>query len=182
MSNLTVLARELGVDERTLRRAAAQGTLRAKRVSPRKLRLAPGEEAYLRRRWRLLAALRSALRTERNVELAILIGSMARGDDGPESDVDVLVMLSEETPGKKIDLEDRLERACGRPVHLVGMEAARRNELLLSMAVEEGRVLVDRVALWPSLRAGRDTLSRRARRGLERDRRNALAAVDAFLA
>ena len=55
MSSLTDLATEIGVDERTLRRAAAQGTLRAERLSPRKLLLAPGEERYLRRHWRLLS-------------------------------------------------------------------------------------------------------------------------------
>jgi predicted nucleotidyltransferase len=182
MRELLDLADEIGVDERTLRRAAAQGALRAERLSPRRLRLAPGESAYLRRNWPLLAALRSALRTEPNVAFAMLFGSVARGDDRAESDFDLLVVLREESPGRKLELQDRLEGASGRKVHLLDMEAASKNELLLSTAVEEGRVLVDRAGLWPSLRSELDTLRGRARRALERDRRQALGVIDAFLA
>jgi predicted nucleotidyltransferase len=181
MSPLAELAAEIGVDERTLRRAAGQGTLRAERLSPRRLRLAPGETAYLRRLWPLLATLRSALRTEPNVAFAMLFGSVARGDDRAGSDVDLLVVLREESLGRRIELQDRLERAAGRKVHLLDLETASRNEVLLSMAVEEGRVLVDREGLWPALRSELDGLRRRARRGLDRDRRQALGAIDAFL-
>jgi predicted nucleotidyltransferase len=181
MSQLTDLADEIGIDERTLRRAASQGTLRAERVSPRKILLAPGEAGYLRRHWRLLFRLRSALRTEPNVAFAMLFGSVARGDDGADSDVDLLVVLREHSPGRLIELQDRLEQASGRKIHLVDMEAASRNEVLLSMAVEDGRVLVDREELWPPLRSELDGLRRRADRSLDRDRRRALSAVDAFL-
>ncbi|MDX6654605.1 MAG: uncharacterized protein QOH18_1315 [Solirubrobacterales bacterium] len=182
MSNLAELADDIGVDERTLRRAAGQGTLRAERLSPRRLRLPPGEAAYLRRHWSLLGLLRSALRTEPNVAFAMLFGSVARGDDHAESDVDLLVVLREESLGRKLELQDRLERAVGRKVHLLDLEAASRNEILLSMAVEEGRVLIDRGELWATLRSELDSLRRRARRGLKRDRRQALSAIDAFLA
>jgi predicted nucleotidyltransferase len=182
MSELAELAANIGVDERTLRRAAGQGTLRAERLSPRRLRLAPGEAAYLRRHWSLLATLRSALRTEPNVAFAMLFGSVARGDDSAESDVDLLVVLRQGSLGRKLELQDRLERAAGRKVHVVDMEAASRNDVLLSMAVEEGRVLVDREELWATLCSELDSLRRRARRGLERDRRQALGAIDAFLA
>jgi predicted nucleotidyltransferase len=182
MRQLTDLADDIGVDERTLRRAANQGTLRAERLSPRKLRLAPGEVGYLKRHWPLLAALRSALRTEPNVEFALLFGSVARGDDHAGSDFDLLVVLREGSLGRKVELQDRLERASARKVHLLDLEAASKNELLLSMAIEEGRVLVDRAEFWPSLRSELDSLDGRARRGLERDRRQALGAIDAFLA
>jgi predicted nucleotidyltransferase len=181
MSQLTDLAEEFGVDERTLRRAAAQGTLRAERLSPRKLLLAPGEARYLRRHWELLAGLRSALRTEPNVAFATLFGSVARGDDGADSDVDLLVELREHSTDRLLDLQDRLEGASGREIHLVDMETASRNDLLLSMAVEDGRVLVDREGRWGSLRSELDALRRRADRALERDRRHALSAVDSFL-
>jgi predicted nucleotidyltransferase len=181
MSQLTDLAEEIGVDARTLRRAAAQGTLRAERVSPRKLLLAPGEPGYLRRRWRLLFGLRSALRTEPNVAFAMLFGSVARGDDGADSDVDLIVELREPSPDRLLGLQERLEEATGRDVHLLDMEAAARNEVLLSMAVEEGRVLVDREERWGPLRADLDDLRSRADRSLDRDRRHALSAVDTFL-
>jgi len=57
MSELGLLADELGVHERTLRRAAEQGTLRATRPGPRALNLPLGERRYARRAWPLLAAL-----------------------------------------------------------------------------------------------------------------------------
>jgi predicted nucleotidyltransferase len=181
MSQLTDLADEFGVDERTLRRAAAQGTLRVERLSPRKLLLAPGEAGYLRRHWQLLAKLRTALRTEPNVAFAMLFGSVARGDDVADSDVDLLVVLREQSAGRLIELEDRLGQASGRAVHLLDMEAASKNEVLLSMAVEDGRVLVDREERWASLRSELDGLRRRADRSLDRDRRHALSTIDSFL-
>jgi predicted nucleotidyltransferase len=181
MSELAVLAGEVGVAERTLRRAAAQGTIRSERRSPRRLRLAPGEAAYVRRNWPLLAAIRVALRTEPNVAFAMLFGSLARGDDGADSDIDLLVVLREQSLERVVELQDRLELALGREIDLLDMEVASKNEVLLGMAVEEGRVLVDRDGLWESLRSERDDLRRRGDRALRRDRRRALNAIDAFL-
>jgi predicted nucleotidyltransferase len=181
MSQLTDLAEVVGVDARTLRRAANLGTLRAERLSPRKLRLAPGEEGYLRRYWKLLFDLRAALRTEPNVSFALLFGSVARGDDEPESDVDVLVVLRDNSLGRFVDLETRLRRTLGREIHVVDMEVAERNELLLSMAVEDGRVLVDREELWPSLWSEADELRERGERSLAESRRDALDVMTTFL-
>ncbi len=181
MSQLRTLADDLGIDERTLRRAAGQGTLRAERLSPRKLRIAPGESGYLRRRWPLLGALRGALRTEPNVAFALLYGSAARGDDGAYSDLDLIVALREPSAEGMVELQDRLERRLGREVDVLSVEAASSNDLLISMAVEEGRVLVDRVDLWPGLRSELGVLRRRADRTSKRDRRRSLAEIDKFL-
>lgn len=181
MSQLAMLADEVGVAERTLRRAAGQGTLRAERRSPRRLRLVPGEAAYVRRNWPLLAALRQALRTEPNVAFAMLFGSVARGDDHPDSDVDLLVVLREHSLEKMVELQDRLEQATGKDIDLLAMEAASRNDVLMAMAVEEGRALVDRVGLWLALQAELDDLRERSERSLRRDRRRALSAIEAFL-
>jgi predicted nucleotidyltransferase len=181
MSQLAALAEDVGVAERTLRRAAGQGTLRAERLSPRKLRLVPGEAAYVRRNWQLLAALRQALRTEPKVVFAMVFGSAARGDDRPDSDVDLMVVLREQSLEKMVELQDRLQVATGKDIDLVGKEDASRNEVLMAMAVEEGRALVDRVGLWPELQGEREELGRRGDRSLRRDRRRALTAIDAFL-
>jgi hypothetical protein len=70
MGALQELAVDLDVEERTSRRAVAQGTLRATRSGPRRLRLASGEREYLRAHWPLLSSLRRALRTEHGVRLA----------------------------------------------------------------------------------------------------------------
>lgn len=181
MSQLRTLADDLGVDERTLRRAAGQGTVRAERLSPRKLRIAPGETNYLRRRWPMLAALRGALRTEPNVAFALLFGSAARGDDGADSDLDLIVALRDPSLDGMVELQARLERRLGREVDVLSVEAASSNDLLISMAVEDGRVLVDRIDLWPGLRSELDTRRRRADRTSKRDRQRTLAEIDEFL-
>jgi predicted nucleotidyltransferase len=145
------------------------------------VRLSPGEDALLRRNRELLAALRRALRTEPNVTFAMLFGSVARGDDRPDSDVDVMVVLRTQSLEKMVELQDRLEVATGKVIHLLAKEDASRNEVLMSLAVEEGRPLVDRIGLWPELQGEREELRRRGDRSLRRDRRRALAAIDAFL-
>lgn len=182
MSELARLAEEVGVDERTLRRAANQGTVRAERLSPRKLRLPFRETQYVRRSWPLLGQLRAALRTEPNVRFALLFGSTARGDDREDSDVDLLVVLRNGSLDRRVDLELRLEETLGRRVDVLTLEAAEANSTLFAMAVEEGRVLVDRIDLWPQLRAESEQLSRRAHRAYRRQRQQALAKLDRFLA
>ncbi|HEY2717472.1 MAG TPA: nucleotidyltransferase domain-containing protein [Solirubrobacterales bacterium] len=182
MNELLAVAEEVGVDERTLRRAVNQGTVRAERVSPRKLRLPYREAQYLRRHWPLLGTLRAALRTEPNVRFALLFGSTARGDDHEGSDVDLLVVLRDDSLGRRLDLELRLEETLGRKVDVLRLEAAERNSTLFAMAVEEGRVLVDRIELWPRLSAEAGKLERRARRDERRLKREAFAKLDRMLA
>lgn len=87
MGTIQELAADLGAEERTLRRAASQGTLRASRPGSRRLRLAPGEREYLGIYWPLLSELRRTLRTEHGVRLAVLYGSLARGDEDEDSDL-----------------------------------------------------------------------------------------------
>lgn len=95
MVSLRRLAIELSIPERTVRRAAREGLIRGERVSPRRFRTTLREEIYLRTHWMLLRALREAFRTEPNVELAVLFGSTARGDEYDGSDIDVLVVLAD---------------------------------------------------------------------------------------
>jgi predicted nucleotidyltransferase len=45
-----------------------------------------------------------------------LYGSVARGDDGPDSDVDLLVVLDEVDPGAVIGLKQRLYECVTAPV------------------------------------------------------------------
>jgi predicted nucleotidyltransferase len=140
------LAEEIGADERTLRRAVQQGTVQCERVSPRRIEVSDAELAYLREHWPSLARLRAALRTEPNVRVAILFGSLARGDGGENSDVDLLVDLRDEDFPRPIRLIARLEDLMEREVQFIPLERVRhRNPLLLSDAVRDGRVIVDRV-------------------------------------
>jgi predicted nucleotidyltransferase len=64
---------------------------------------------------------REQLRTRFHVRKIALIGSFARDEQTPESDVDLLLDLEEGTAGiyqLKRNLKDELERQFGRPVEL----------------------------------------------------------------
>lgn len=161
--SLQPLAQELGTTDRTLRRAVRSGLVRAKRPSPRTVEIGVDERVYLRGHWATLARLREALRTEPSVRAAVLFGSLARGDDRAESDVDLLVELRDPAPTARLDLRRRLEAATGRRVQLVEMRSADRSPLLLAEIIRDARPLVDRVGVWPALQSRRAAVERAAR-------------------
>ena len=97
MTELAFLAEEVQANERTLRRAANRGTIRCNREGPRKISLPRGEYDYLRTCWPLLARLVGVLRTLPAVRLAVLYGSLARGEGRSDSDVDLLVRFRDDT-------------------------------------------------------------------------------------
>ncbi|HEX5527888.1 MAG TPA: nucleotidyltransferase domain-containing protein [Solirubrobacterales bacterium] len=163
MNELVPLAEEVGVSERTLRRAVNEGTLRGHRASPRKLRLPAAEKEYVRGHWALLAQLREALRTESNVRFALLFGSTARGDDTEESDIDLLVEMRDSSFMRTIDLALKLQPLLGKEVQVLTIEDAESNPLLLAEAAREGRVIVDREGRWPQFRDRKGSFERRAR-------------------
>jgi predicted nucleotidyltransferase len=179
MGVIQELAAELGAEERTLRRAASQGTLRCRRPGPRRLRLAAGEREYLRGHWPLLAVLRRALRTERRLQLAVLYGSLARGDDADGSDVDLLVAFSDDHPRPDaFELAMRLEGVVGRRVDVARLKRVEATApLLLERALDEGRVLVDRGGSWRQLRERRRAIHARAQRAYRRQMANGRAAT-----
>lgn len=181
MTALSFVAKEVGVNERTLRRAVNEGALRASRPSPRKLVLPFPEERYLHGHWQLIAKLREVLRTEHNVRFAMLFGSTARGDDTEDSDVDVIVDLRDSDFVREIDLALKLEDAVGRSVDVVDLKDAEDDPTFLAMALEDGRVLIDRGQAWPELRRREPDLRRRGRRRDLRRKRAAFARIDRFL-
>jgi predicted nucleotidyltransferase len=182
MTALALLARDVGVNERTLRRAVNEGALRATRPSPRKLDLPFSEQRYARRQWPLISKLRKALRTEHNVRFAMLIGSVARGDDTEQSDVDVIAGFRDSDFMRELDLGDRLEQAVGRSVDVIDLADAEADPMFLAMALEDARVLVDRVGMWQRLREREASLRRRGRKLDEERKQRALARADEFLA
>ncbi len=182
MTELALLARELGVHERTLRRAVAEGSLRGIRPSPRILEISLSEREYVRRSWELLSALRATLRTEQNVRFALLFGSVARGTSAPGSDVDVLVALRDGRLERVVELSAKLTAATGRRVDVVRLADAESEPSFLADVIADGRVLVDREGLWPGLR-GREASLRRAGRRRQSERTHAaLAGIDRLLA
>lgn len=178
MGAIQELASDLGAEERTLRRAVAQGTLRARRLGERRVRLAPGEADYLRAHWELLAELRRALRTERGVRLVVLYGSVARGDADAGSDLDLLVSLADESTQAGHDLSARLRVVADRPVDIARLGRVEADApLLLDRVLDEGRVLIDRDGQWPRLRARRRAIRARAQRAHRRQMTDAARAL-----
>ena len=182
MTDLALLAEELGVNERTLRRAVNEGTLRADRPTPRTLELPLSERQYLRRSWSLLSVLRTALRTEQNVRGALLFGSAAAGTDSRTSDVDVLVDLRDPSLERVVDLSARLTASIGRPIDVVRLQDAEAEPSFLADVVSDGRVLVDREELWSRLRRREANLRRRGQQREVRRAQAALAGIDRLLA
>ncbi len=182
MTELQLLATQVGINERTLRRALNQGTLRAERPTPRRLTISTAEKQYVRRSWPFLAALRKALRTEPNIRFALLFGSAARGEDTPQSDLDLLVEMRESNLERVVDIGARLEDLLGRRVDIVPLEDAERNAGLLGDALRDGRVLIDREGLWTELSNRKDDLVRQNPQRDRRRARKALAGIDRFLA
>jgi predicted nucleotidyltransferase len=148
------LADEVGVSERTLRRGVGSELIRARRPSSRGLVVSEDEARWVRLHWSLVGRLRGALRTEPNVELAVLFGSAARGEDLEGiSDVDLLVELRRPFPGALEALRLRLDRQLPAEVQLVPLAGARHNPRLLTEVLRDGRPLVDRGGAWQRLRA-----------------------------
>lgn len=161
-----------------MQRAAALGTLRCTRPGPRRLCLEEGEREYLQGHWPVLSRLRSALRAEHAVRFAAVYGSVARGDDEADSDIDLLVDLADERPLAALRLGLRLEAAVGRSVDVTRLQRVRDGSpLLLLQVLDEGRVIVDREGRWPALSAQRRAIRARAARAYEREGREAAAAI-----
>ncbi|MBN1945487.1 MAG: nucleotidyltransferase family protein [Bradymonadales bacterium] len=69
-----------------------------------------------------LSELREELAERFSVVRIGVFGSFARGEERPDSDVDILVELAEPTFDHYMDLKFRLEEVLGRPVDLVMMD------------------------------------------------------------
>ena len=113
------------------------------------MELSFAERHYVETHWELLSNVVSWLRTRPNVRLAVVYGSVARGDDRPASDVDLLVSFAREDAHTAASPATTLGGAIGRRVQVVSLPAATRTPLLLLDVVREGRVLVDRDGEWP---------------------------------
>lgn len=179
LSDLPVVALDIGVPERTLRRAVQRGTVRCRRPGPRQVELAANERAYLRENWEIISAITEALRTERNVRLAVLFGSIARGHAEADSDVDVLVSLAESRPAYLSHLAVRLQRVNARQVDVASLKRVEADApLLLDRVLDEGRVLIDRDGQWNGLRKRRPAIRARARRDHRRQMAGAALAIE----
>jgi predicted nucleotidyltransferase len=174
------LAESLRVNERTLRRAWALGTLRGTRITPYRLELPVEERIYLRRHWPMLERLRRALRTEPNVSMAVVFGSVARGDDDVESDVDLLVALRAPGLRQRVALAERLRERTGLALEVVALEDALRHPSLMLEVLRDGRTLVDRDGRWQDLRAQGKRIEAQAEQDRQRRAERARHAAESF--
>lgn len=172
------LAADLEVQERTLRRAMSQGALRTGRPGPRRLLLAPGEREYLCAYWPLLSTLRQTLRTEHRVRLAVLYGSLARGDADEGSDLDLLVSFADDRLSAGYELATRLGCVSACHVDVARLERVEaKAPLLLDRVLREGRVLIDRDEQRDRLCESRSLIAARARRAHNRHMADAALAI-----
>jgi predicted nucleotidyltransferase len=148
---LASAAREVGCSERTLRRYVGDGLLHGRRIIPRQLEISSEEQRYLTSHWALLSELKGALRTERDVRLAVLFGSAATGEDLADSDVDLLISRRSSDQRGQARLRVRLRCALDKHVHLVSLDQAKFFPSLLADVLREGRPLIDRDGLWGAL-------------------------------
>ncbi len=129
----------------------------------------------------MLGALRAALRTEQNVRIAVLFGSVARGTDRLASDLDILVDLRDRSLERVVDLNLKLTEIIGRGVDVVRLADVEDEASVLLEVVREGRVLVDRDGLWPELLGREAQLRHDAHRRQTTRTRAALAGIDRIL-
>jgi predicted nucleotidyltransferase len=162
MSVTLWIADELDVSDRTLRRAVSRGLLRGSRRSPNKLEISVAERDYAQSHWKLLQTLVRALRTEPGVRAAVLYGSVAKGSDRADSDIDLAIELRPGAATSIPALERRLGRAVGHRVHAVRIADALADGRFALEIVDHGRPLVDRADVWSSLHRRRSTLARLA--------------------
>ena len=125
-----------------------------------------------------LTDLTSILEADPRFDAAIVFGSVARGTDRPDSDLDLAVLYAVDEARESVELQllevlGRLAMAAGRDVHLVDLE--RIDAGFRRTALDSGRVLLDR--------AGRRLRDLRVTTGLEYlDWAYARRVVDAGLA
>jgi predicted nucleotidyltransferase len=102
------------------------------------------------------------MRTEPNVRLAVLFGSVATGRESADSDVDLLVVLRDPGAATVAARAQRLSDRLDREVQLVRTEEAERSPVLMADVLAQGRVLVDRDGAWVRLKAAESRWQRRA--------------------
>ncbi len=109
-----------------------------------------------------LVALRDRLALEFDVQLAVLYGSRARGDERPDSDVDLLMVIGGDSVWRRMELERILEVELGLPVQIVALDSIRKAPIFLADVIEDGRVLLDRERTWCELLTDYPSIARAA--------------------
>ena len=155
------LATSLHAPRRTLERLSALGAVRTHHRSSGHRPLMAGEDAWLLAHYPLLRALREAFRREPSVSLALLFGSQAKGQDIPQSDLDLVVDLPSGDRSALSALRDRLEQKLARPIDIFLLSDLQREPAALLAILEHARPIIDRTSWWVSLPRHRRSLKSR---------------------
>jgi predicted nucleotidyltransferase len=97
-----------------------------------------------------------------DVRLAVVYGSVARGDDHSGSDLDLLVSFASEEAHSAASLAVVLTEKTGCRVQVVSLSTARNAPLLLVDILRQGQVLLDRDDEWSALRREEREIRRQA--------------------
>jgi predicted nucleotidyltransferase len=111
-----------------------------------------------------------------------LFGSVSRGDERLDSDVDLLVQFAEPSLRAASRLTGRMEEELGRTVLLVELESAEASPLLLADVLRDGRVLVDRDGAWRRLKRREQKVRAAAQAENERAADELVSAFEELLA
>ncbi|HEV7493065.1 nucleotidyltransferase domain-containing protein [Baekduia sp.] len=179
---LAQIAKSVGTGERTLRRAISDGTIHVVPGNTRPLLVTAEEAEYVRLHWNELGTLRRLLRTEPNVGLAVVFGSFARGEEEPDSDLDLVVSLRRPESLGLERLRERMQSHLRRPLQLIALADVERSSSMMYEVIRDGRVLVDREGRWAALQARRGSVARAARAEGRRIEDEARRAIEHFSA
>jgi len=149
---LTHLADELGISDRTARRAAALGLIRGARSTPRDFLVFRGEAEYLRENWAWLEPARRAVRRLPGVSFAAVWRAAAASQTRDPDRIDLVVASAVPQLGP---LQIRLSRALGRPVTMTPLPWVLDQPAAIVELVDHGRVLVDLADHWRRLKRAR---------------------------
>jgi predicted nucleotidyltransferase len=98
-----------------------------------------------------LGVLKASLTASPRVALAVVFGSVARGEARPDSDIDLLVVIRDETPEAVWELRDELETRVERTVQITHLDEVWSATDLMPDVAAHGRLLVDLDDRWPTI-------------------------------
>lgn len=139
------------IARRTLSRAAANGSIRAKGGRGHPYIVSEDEAQYLKDYWPVLSSLREALRCEPVVQEAVLFGSYATGHAHAASDLDLMVDIKNASGVQMLHLKNRLEKRLGKFVDLYLFSDLQQNYKILEEIGKTGRPLINRKSFFSKI-------------------------------
>jgi predicted nucleotidyltransferase len=153
------VAARAGLEPALLARWLRKGVVRADGQGE----LTRAEHRWLADNGSLVREIDEATRTVDAIDTVVLFGSRARGDQRPDSDVDLIVdgTISGDARALAVMRGELLERL-GHDVEISTLAEARAAPVVLLEAIHEGRVLKDTAGRWQATVADSGAIQRQA--------------------